>query len=305
MKILVTGGTGLLGYHLVRAFAAGGHEVHATFHRAQPFSLEGVEWHLLDLEDTLSVRELVERVEPEVIVHAAAYTDVDGCEVDKGLAYRVNYLATLHLTRAALKTGSYLVYVSTDYVFDGERGGYKEGDAPNPVNYYGLSKLLGEVAVASVLPERSLIVRVSGLYGYSPAGKKNFGLLALEKLIRGEPVSAFEDQFTSPTYAPLLAERLVEVAGRGVTGVLHLAGERLSRYDFALRLAELLGVERGLVRAVPMSSVRLVARRPRDSSLDTSRAAALGLALPPLKVCLEHFIRSYREALGRAYAVHL
>ncbi|MEM4640518.1 MAG: sugar nucleotide-binding protein [Thermofilum sp.] len=102
----------------------------------------------------------------------------------------------------------------------------------------------------------------------------------------------------SPIYASFLAERLVEVAGRGVTGVLLFASKRLSRYDFALRPAELLGVERGLVRAVPMSSVRLMAKRPRGSSLDTSRAAALGLALPPLKVCLEHFIGSYREALG-------
>ncbi|MEM3893572.1 MAG: dTDP-4-dehydrorhamnose reductase [Thermofilum sp.] len=298
MRILVTGGTGLLGYHLVKAFAARGHEVHATHHRAQPPSLEGVEWRFLDLEDAPSVKGLVGRVEPEVIVHAAAYTDVDGCEVDRELAYRVNYLATLHLARAALEAGSYLIYVSTDYVFDGERGGYREGDAPNPVNYYGLSKLLGEVAVSSVLPERSLTVRVSGLYGYSPAGKKNFGLIALEKLVRGEPVSAFEDQFLSPTYVPFLAERLVGAAERGVTGVLHLAGERLSRFDFALRLAELLGADRGLVRAVPMSSARLVARRPRDSSLDTSRAAALGLALPPLRACLEHFVRSYREALG-------
>lgn len=297
MRVLVTGGTGLLGYHLLSHLVSRGHEVYATFHRSQPPPLEGVEWVPIDLEDPRGAETCLSRVKPEVVVHTAAYTDVDGCETNRALAHRVNYLATSWLAGAAASAGAFLVYVSTDYVFDGERGLYREDDIPAPVNFYGLTKLLGEVAVASRLRESALIVRVSGLFGFSPTGKKNFGLIALESLARGSAVNAFSDQYLSPTYVPFLAQRLVRAVERGVSGVLHLAGERASRVDFALMIAEAAGADKALVRPVPMGSAKLVARRPRDSSLDTSKASSLGLAMPPLRECVEHFVKSYREVV--------
>lgn len=294
MKVLVTGGTGLLGHHLIGAFSRAGYEVHATYHKARP-TAEQFSWWQLDLEDLPSIASLVKQVKPEVIVQAAAYTDVDGCELNRQPAYRVNYLATQVLARTSLEVGARLIYISTDYVFDGNKGLYREEDEPNPVNYYGLTKLLGEVAVASLLPERGLVVRVSGLYGFSPTGKRNFGLIALEKLMKGEEVLAFSDQYLSPTYVYYLAEELVKAVNIGATGLLHLAGERVSRVDFTLALAELVGADSRLVKPVSICNARLTARRPRDSSLDTSRAASMGLSLPMLRICLEHFVRSYRE----------
>jgi len=183
MRVLVTGATGLLGWWVAKVFSERGFEVYATYHVQSLRGLEGVRWISMDLGNPQSAAGVVEELKPDVVVHSAAYTDVDGCEVNKEYAYRVNYLATRALAKASSRIGAYFVYVSTDYVFDGERGMYREDDVPNPVNFYGFTKLLGEVAVLSILEASSIVVRVSGLYGYSPTGKKNFGVRALESLL--------------------------------------------------------------------------------------------------------------------------
>jgi len=294
LRVLITGGTGLLGWWIAKTFAGRGYTTYATHHSQNPVGVADVVWVRVDLEDLQQVRRVLNDVKPEVVIHSAAYTDVDGCEVNKQYAYRVNYLATKALAKEASKLKSYVVYVSTDFIFDGEKGMYSEEDVPNPVNFYGLTKLLGEVAVESLLRSLNCVVRVSGLYGYSPVGKKNFGIKALESLIQGREVHAFRDQYLSPTYVPQLAEKIFEVVKRGVTGVLHIAGERLSRYEFALILAEELGVDKGLVRPATLNDVRLIARRPKDSSLNVSKAVGEGLALPPVRVCVRDFIKAYK-----------
>jgi dTDP-4-dehydrorhamnose reductase len=292
MRVLVTGGTGLLGYWVTRLFMERGFKVYATYHEKAPPDLE-VEWVRLDLEDLDSIARVVEDAKPSIVIHTAAYTDVDGCEVNREKAYRVNYLATATLAKASKDTELF-IYISTDYVFDGSRGMYRESDVPAPLNYYGLSKLLGEVAVTTIL-RSSAVVRVSGLYGYSPTGKKNFGVVAFEKLSRGEPVEAFVDQRLSPTYVKFLAEKLIKVVDARITGVIHIAGERLSRYEFATMLAEILGAGKDLVKPKRLAETKLVAPRPRDSSLDTSKAKELGLALPNTRECLKDMVETYRR----------
>ena len=298
MRILVTGGTGLLGYNLIRVLSPLGYDVYATYHEHEPPQVEGVKWLRLNLEEPEAVVGLLNSVKPDVIVHTVAYTDVDGCEVNKERALTVNYIATRVAARQASKYNIFLIYISTDYVFNGEKGLYREDDAPNPVNYYGLTKLLGESAVISALGEdRSLVVRVSGLYGYSPTGKRNFGVNALEKLLRGEEVPAFVDQYLSPTYAYFLSERIAKAIEKRVSGVIHVAGERMSRLEFAKLLVKNLGVSDGLVKPSTMKDLKLIAKRPRDSSLDTSYAKSIGLDMPPQAECIKHFIETYlREA---------
>jgi len=292
MRILVTGGTGLLGYWVTKLFMERGFKVYATYHEKAPPDL-GAEWVRLDLEDLNSIAKVVEDIKPNIVIHTAAYTDVDGCEVNREKAYRVNYLATAALAKAS-KDAELFIYISTDYVFDGSRGMYRESDVPAPINYYGLSKLLGEVAVTAIL-RSSAVVRVSGLYGYSPTGKKNFGVIAFEKLSRGEPVEAFIDQWLSPTYVKFLAVKLIKIVDARITGVIHIAGERLSRYEFATILAEILGVSKDLVKPKKLAEAKLVAPRPRDSSLDTSKAKELGLALPSTRECLKDMVETYRR----------
>lgn len=294
MKILLTGATGLLGYHILNLLVKRGYQTIATYHEA-PLEVYGgdVNWVRADLENEHEVANSIVNTKPDAIIHAAAYTDVDGCEINKEKAFRANYLATKTIAYLAGKINAFLVYISTDYVFDGERGMYRESDIPNPINYYGLTKLLGEIVVLNTLPESSLVVRTSGLYGYSPKGKKNFGIHALERLIKGEPVYAFHDQYLSPTYVYYLAKELIKALDKKTTGILHLAGERLSRYEFALRLSKLLGVGETLVKPVSIREAKLVAKRPQDSSLDTSRARAEGFDFPPTTECLNHFINTY------------
>lgn len=304
MRILLTGATGLLGYNILNFLADKGYEVIATYHRASiEFNRGDVYWINIDLEDEQKIVRNVMEIKPDIIMHAAAYTDVDGCELNKEKAFKVNYLATKAISYISTKINAYLVYVSTDYVFNGEKGMYKESDLPNPINYYGLTKLLGETAILSLLPESSLIVRTSGLYGYSPMGRKNFGINALEKLLKGEEVYAFHDQYLSPTYAYTLAERLVKAIEKRLIGVLHLAGERLSRYDFAVSLAQILGIDKALVKPISLYDAKLIAKRPRDSSLDTSKARLEGLTIPSVVECLNHFVNVYIREVGVKDAV--
>jgi dTDP-4-dehydrorhamnose reductase len=296
MKVLVTGGAGLLGYWVVNTLKSRGFEVYATHHEKKP-PQTNVRWVRLDLEDLEGIGNIIKEVKPDVIIHSAAYTDVDGCEVNKEKAFRVNYLGTEALAKVSSDVELF-IYVSTDYVFDGEKGLYNEDDIPAPINYYGLTKLLGEVVVRNLLPRNSCIVRVSGLYGFSPTGKRNFGLLVLEKLMNREVVEAFTNQWLSPTYVKFLAEALVKLVEGRLTGTLHIAGERLSRYEFATLLADVLGVEKSLVKPKPIETAKLIARRPKDSSLNTLKAKGLGLIIPPITECLRDMVLTYRELSG-------
>ncbi|HEU98174.1 MAG TPA: dTDP-4-dehydrorhamnose reductase [Fervidicoccus fontis] len=299
MRVLITGATGLLGYHLLNATERKGFDVFATYHERKIEGFENVRWIRVDFEDVEKIEDTVKSARPDVIIHSAAFTDVDGCEKERAKAYRINYHATRALASISSELKARMIYISTDYVFDGEMGFYREEDIPNPLNFYGLTKLLGEVSVESLLRERGLIVRVSGLYGYSPTGKKNFGLQALEKMMRKEEVKAFVDQHLSPTYVPFLAERLLRALEMDVNGIIHIAGERMSRYEFALALAEELGIEKNLVVPVSMKNLDLPAKRPRDSSLDSSRAREFGLSMPPQREGMRHFIEYYREKVIR------
>ena len=297
MRILVTGGTGLLGYNLVKVLTAKGYDVYATYHDREPPSIDNIKWLRLNLEDSNQVIDVINSVKPDIVIHAAAYTDVDGCEKNREKAYVVNYVAT----KVIAKHSSFLIYISTDYIFDGEKGLYRENDIPNPINFYGLTKLLGEVAVLSILgEERSLIIRVSGLYGYSPTGKKNFGINALEKLLRREEVVALTDQYLSPTYAYFLSERIVGAIEKRIHGIIHIAGQRMNRHEFVVLLARALNVDEKLVKSITMKELRLAAKRPRDSSLDTSYAESIGLGMPSQEVCVKHFIEAYIKEIKRS-----
>ncbi|NAZ31370.1 MAG: sugar nucleotide-binding protein, partial [Acidilobus sp.] len=160
MRYLIIG-AGQLGSELVRqlkANGAGGPEVFYTYHTRDPLGF-GMR---LDVTAFDLLEDLIIRLSPDVVINAVAMTDVDACEVDRALALKINAEAVRHMVRVARVTGSYLVHVSTDYVFDGERGMYREEDEPNPINYYGLSKLLGEAYALSY--DDSLVVRTSGVF---------------------------------------------------------------------------------------------------------------------------------------------
>jgi dTDP-4-dehydrorhamnose reductase len=266
VKILITGASSLPGYRTVLEALGRGHEV-VALHRSHPVPIEskGLRKVSIDVTDANELRSLLLKERPDVVVHMAALGDVDLCEREKELAWRTTVEPSVEVASLASRLGFFAVYLSTDYVFDGERGNYRERDVPNPVNYYGLVKLMGEVAFSTC--PRYAIVRASSIYGFGP-GRTNFAKYLVEKLRAGEPVKALVDQYTSPTQASLLAKAVLEIVEEGLEGVFHVVGERMSRYEFAIRVAEALGLDKSLIQRAEMREMRWVARRPRDSSLN-------------------------------------
>jgi len=267
MRIIVTGASSQPGYKLVLLALERGYQVYGFYLTHEiPYGHRNLKKIKLDITDHGRVWEIFHKISPDAIFHIAAYGDVDGCEINRQYAWRVNYLASENIAKISAKLDAFLVYLSTDYVFDGSRGNYKETDPTYPINFYGLTKLLGEVASLSA-NDRVAIVRASAIYGLGP-GRKNFARFLIENLSSGKEVRAFIDQFLSPTNSTLLAEAILEIYEKGLTGVFHIVGERLSRYDFAIRVATALGLDRNLIKKGSMDDVLWKAKRPRDSSLN-------------------------------------
>jgi dTDP-4-dehydrorhamnose reductase len=265
LRVLVIGCSGQLGAALIKMLRDLDFEVIGTYNTSRVD-----ECRRLDITNPLAVQDLFFKFEPQVVINAAAFTDVDGCEVDVNACYRVNAEAVGVIVRAVRAIGAYFVHVSTDYVFDGERGMYGEEDLPRPVNFYGLSKLVGEAYALSY--EKSLVVRTSGVFS---ASKRNFPRLVVESLRSGKEVRAVSDTYYSPIHASTLASAIVELMERRALGIVHVAGRRMSRYELALRIADAIGADRKLVVPVERERMSWRAKRPADSSLDSSRATPL------------------------------
>ncbi|WP_054844986.1 SDR family oxidoreductase [Sulfuracidifex tepidarius] len=258
MKVIIIGASGQLGREIASLVPGS-----LLTYNSTPIP-SGVK---LDVSNELQVSDFILKNRPDVIINTSAITNVDKCEEDRELAYKVNAVSAKFITRSASVVGAYLVHISTDYVFDGEKGMYKEDDLPNPVNYYGLTKLLGETYVLSY--DLSLVIRTSGVFG----SKSNFPTFVMENLKRGNPVKVVRSIY-SPIHAKMLAKAIVEILPQRRTGILNIAGERISREDLALMIARKLGAE-NLISVVPDSEMKWKARRPRDSSLDISRAKSI------------------------------
>ena len=253
MKVLVIGKNGQLGSELVRVIEG-----------SRGTSRQSGSGIFLDLTNLNSIEDIIRKEKPEVVINAAAYTNVDGCEENKREAFLINGKAVGNMARVCSATRSYFIHISTDYVFDGERGNYTEDDIPNPVNYYGVSKLMGEAYALSY--DDSLVIRTSGVYGI----KMNFPLYVVKTLKEGGTVNCI-DSYYSPIHATLLAEAIKELIEKRAYGILNVSGERLSRYEFALKIKKTLDIKSGNVSLV-YSSQNLKARRPYDSSLLNEKA---------------------------------
>jgi len=290
---LVIGASGLIGSHLLRHLSQAGWEAVGTFHRApQPGLLP------LDIRDDRSVRDLVERLRPQIIYLPAGFTHVDRCEIERDAAYAINVAGTWNVVRAARQVGARLVFFSSDYVFDGRSGPYDEEFPPRPLSEYGRQKVLGELGVA--LHARDyLIVRTTVVYGWEPQGK-NFVQRLLSTLREGKPVPVPWDQVGSPTYAPNLAAAVVELATLDVCGVFHIAGpERVSRYDFACTAARTFHLDASLIRPVSTPDLGQAAPRPLEAGLRVEKVRqVLRTPLMGYREGLTHMAACREEAFG-------
>lgn len=273
-RIAITGANGLLGGEAV-ALLAGPHEVLALGRGPCRLPAGPYRWTETDLGDGRSVENALLEFRPEAVLHAGAATDVDGCERDPELAWRVNVGGSEQVARACRALGARLVAVSTDYVFDGEAGPYSEDEVPNPRGAYARSKRCGEEAALLLAPDCA-VARVAVVYSGRPGAKPTFATQVVEKLLSGEPVKAFCDQLVSTTLAAAGAARCAELLlETNYRGVLHASDETvLNRVDFARRLASRFGLTGDIV-PVRTADVRLLAPRPLRGGLKVDRAKAL------------------------------
>ncbi len=281
MKLLITGASGLFGSKLAEIATGKNYEVYSGYSQDRPIYGTAVQF---DISDKNKVEETFKKIDPKVVVHTATLTDVDKCETNKELAWKINVEGTKNITDAAKKSHSFLIYISTDYVFNGEKGQYKETDITDPVNYYGLTKLKAEELVKNSI-EEACIARASVIYGSSPAaGKINFALWLVNKLRKNENPKVLTDQWNSPTLNTNMADMTMEVIERKLTGIYHISGAtRISRYDFAKLVAQTFNLNTNLITPSTTAEFSWPAKRPRDSSLDTLKAQKI-LKNKPLQI---------------------
>lgn len=278
----MVGATGQVGRHIVRTLLAR-RETVVRAGRRPPADV------LLDLDRPEAVETVLAPVRADVVWLAAAYTHVDGCEVDPERSRRINCDSPVALARWAAATGARLVFFSTDYVFDGQAGPYGEDDPPRPLSAYGRHKRQAEEAVAAILGPRALILRTAWVYSADPGGT-NFFERVRAGLAAGRPLVVPEDQYGNPTYAPDLVAAALALVDRGAAGLFHVAGSAvMSRAAFAEAIRAALGGPPDLIRAVPTANLGQRAPRPLRAGLlvDKLRAAVGFTPRPPAPVLAE------------------
>jgi len=252
----------------------------------------------LDIADQHAVDAAFDQELPDVVINCAAWTDVDGCELDHDRAFSVNAHGPELLALACRRVGAQLITISTDYVFDGEKDGfYTQRDQPNPQSIYAVSKLEGERR-AQLAWARTAVVRSGYIFG---VGGKNFLSSLVARARRGERVQAISDAFGTPTYAPHLAQQLHRLAQRDLPGTYHLvnAGEGASFEQFARLAVEAAGLDLDLVEGVPFQTLGRPAPRPRNSRLSCLMSEVIGLdRLPPWQDALRDFVAAPRAAIS-------
>ncbi len=263
-RIAITGGNGVLGTKLVELLLADqGNQILSLSNVAQKTeSRAGFATVWADIRDGQNVIEVMRKFEPEMIIHTAAYTNVDGAETERELCRSVNVDGTTNLASAAAQIGAKLVYLSTDYVFDGMAGPYDEEAEPHPLGWYGATKLMGESAVQATCDD-FLICRTTTLYGCARGVRQTFVPWLLAQLQTGKPVSIVADQWSNPTLADDLAMMIRALLTKSATGLFNTMGQDyVSRYDFALQVADFFGLDKSLISRVSTVSLQQAAVRP-------------------------------------------
>ena len=281
-RMLVTGGSGYLGGWVVR-LACADWDVTATYltHPVDEEQETGVAWRRLHVREETAVDALVREVRPAVIVHTAALNPGQGADLEA-----TNTTGTRHVARAAAAQHARLIHISTDVLFDGERGNYVEEDPPRPITPYGRSKALAEGEVRDSGVE-AVIVRTSLIYGWQPRLSRSVRWM-IEDLQVGKPVRLFTDELRCPIWVRSLAAAVVELTGLDYRGILHVAGAQpLSRHEFGVRMLRFCDVDTSPI--IPTRSRGSGLHRPLDCTLDCSRARALLCTpLPGVDEVLEH-----------------
>nr|AQS34564.1 hypothetical protein [uncultured archaeon] len=275
-KILITGAAGFLGTKLRKVLG-----------KDKIFSIIGTDLQpreegiiKLDITDKEVVIKIFKEQRPNVVIHTAAMSDVDGCEDRKELAWKINVDGTKNIVEGCNAVDCTMLHISTDFVFDGERGNYTEHDTPNPLYYYAKTKYAGEQAVQDNCKDW-IIVRPEVLYGFNGNNtERSFTVWAVQNLKEKKRIDVVNDQYSTPTLIDDIAHAIGVLIKKRKRGIWHVAGpDRLSRHDMAVALAEEFGLDKKLIIPITSEALKQKALRPRDSSLNTEKLKDNGIMM--------------------------
>lgn len=277
-RMLITGSAGLVGSYFCRLAGLKKYLIYTAVHSesTKKITTNFEDPIPVDLSNSMDLfRQAICDVGPDIIVNLAAMTDVEQCEIQREIANNINHLSVKEIVDYVTNENKecFILHVSTDYVFDGEKGVYDEADNnTNPINWYGMTKLLAEQELLNCSSENWCIARTSTPFGVH-VKKLTFPLFVVTNLFQNHEIKVLTDQITSPTYAFNLAEMLLEIIDNRIKGILHVSGRsQVSRFDQAILIASMYNLDRNLIKPISINEMGWKARRPKNSSLNVAKA---------------------------------
>ena len=292
-SVLITGANGFVGFYLSNQLLQKNYRVIATGKGAcrLPFQQDNFIYQSMDFTNEAAVEETFRKFRPQIVVHCGAMSKPDECEMNRESAFLTNVTGTVHLIKAAATTDSFFIFLSTDFVFDGETGMYKENDAREPVNYYGETKLLAEDEVLKYEHDWA-IVRTVLVYGKPFLSRQNILTNVASALKEGKMLNIFNDQVRTPTFVEDLASGIVAIIEHKAGGIYHLSGKDvLTPYEMAVAVANYLQLDELLIKKVEEKDFPQPARRPHKTGFNITKARTL-LSYDPV---------SFKEGLERTF----
>lgn len=278
-KVLLTGASGFLGWNFCKQVSTN-YELVGTYFRNQPTDVD-ITWVKINLLDTPEISKLMDRVQPDIVVHLAAIANPTFCEEHPALSHHINVYTAVALAEASKKAGIPMIFSSTDLVFNGNSGPYTEDDFSYPLSQYGLQKQMAEESLLGDF-EHVFVARLPLMFGETPTYTSNFYTQTIKNLQEGEPVRAFVDEYRtmmSASVASIWLQKLIEYALDSTIEdnkehLLHLGGsESCSRYEFALKMAKVFGLDKQFIVPTMQKELDLVPARPANVSLDSTLAS--------------------------------
>ncbi len=274
MKILVTGSNGLLGQKLVELISSrpDHHLIATAKSKLIPVMLKG-EFHLLDITSRTAIEEVIRKTKPDVVINTAAMTQVDQCETEREKCWQANVEAVRYLAEACRMNQVHLVHVSTDFIFDGSHGPLDENEKPNPLSYYGESKLAGELVIQKSVIDWA-ILRTVLVYGVTQdMSRSNIVLWVKKSLEEGKTINVVNDQWRTPTLAEDLAMGCFLAAAKKAKGIFNVSGEEmLTPYDIAIATADFFKLDKSLIKETDSSRFTQPAKRPAKTGFIIEKA---------------------------------
>lgn len=287
MKILIIGGSGLIGTKLLQYYQKKkNNDVEFTFLKNNIPIANG---HQLDITENDNTINLILKINPDVVIHTVALTNVDLCETDKALADSINVIGTQNVVEGCKNTKSKLAYISTSFVFDGKKQNYVENDPPSPITYYGITKLKGEELVRnSNLP--NLILRTDQPYCWTePWNHTNSVMRVLDNLRSGKIHNEITDWKNTPTYVPDFVKATSQLLDSNATGIFHVvSSDFINRYDWSLLTAEVFGLNKNLIKPITSESLNLPATRVNVNLSNQKLHKKTGITMMAVKEGLLH-----------------